>query len=52
MPYGIIKVANSKYAVVNTETGHAHSYGTSLSNAQAQVRLLRGIERGWKPNRR
>jgi len=26
-----------------------HSSNTSLQKAQAQMRLLRGIEHGWKP---
>ena len=51
MPYTIVKVGKNKYSVVNTETHTAHSFGTSLAKAQAQVRLLHGVERGWKPTK-
>jgi len=48
MPYAIRK-ANSKFKVVNTETGKVKGTHTSRIKAQRQVNLLRGVERGWKP---
>lgn len=51
MPYEIVRVGNSKYAVINTKTAHAYSYGTSLANAQAQMRLLYSLH-GKSRNRR
>lgn len=48
MPYSIRKVPGG-YAVVNTATGKVHSKRTTKANAEAQVRLLRGREHGFKP---
>lgn len=50
MPYSIIKVGKNKYSVINTETHAAHSFGTSLAKAHAQVRLLYGVEHKLKPS--
>ena len=53
MPYAIQKITSGKnkgkYKVVNTETGEVHSKGTTRSKAEGQVRLLRGVEHGFKP---
>jgi len=46
MPYKIQKHAHGDYSVVNTESGRVHSKHTSKVKAEAQVRLLRGIEYG------
>lgn len=51
MPYAIRKVVGG-YAVVNTRTGKRHSKHTSKAKAEAQVRLLRGVEHGFKPTGR
>lgn len=51
MPYAIRK-RGSRYEVVNTATGRVHAKHTSKKKAEAQVRLLRGIEHGMTPRRR
>lgn len=45
MPYNIVKTGKC-YKVVNTASGKVHAECTSEAKAQAQVRLLRGIEAG------
>ena len=45
MPYKIEK--KNGYKVTSPHGTKAKS--TSLKNAKAQVRLLRGVEHGWKP---
>jgi len=52
MPYEIIRVGKEKYSVINSETGKIHSFGTSLIAANAQKRLLYGVEHGWRPSNR
>ncbi len=37
------------YKVVNKSTGRVHAKCTSRKRAESQLRLLRGIEHGWKP---
>lgn len=49
MPYAIKKVKGG-YSVVNKDTGAKHSKHSSLANAQAQMRLLHGVEHGWHPS--
>jgi len=49
MPYKIIK-SGSKYKVVNKNTGKVHGTHSSKAKALSQMRLLYGIERGWKPS--
>ena len=49
MPYEIRSAGGGKFKVVNTETGTVHSKATTKGNAQAQVRLLHGVEHGMKP---
>lgn len=44
-----IRKKNSGYAV-STPSG-VKAKGTTKKKAEAQARLLRGIERGWKPKR-
>ena len=51
MPYAIRKVKDG-YKVVNTATGKVHAKHTSRARADAQLRLLRGVEHGMKPRRR
>jgi len=48
MPYAIRK-RDSKFAVVNTETGKVKGTHATKEKAQRQVNLLRGVEHGWKP---
>ena len=45
MPYAILKHGNC-YKVTNTATGKVHAECTTEAKAEAQVRLLRGIEHG------
>ena len=45
-----IKSANGKYIV--STPGGVKSKGTSKKSAEAQKRLLLGIEHGWKPGSR
>ena len=50
MPYTIRKLRNSScYSVKNSDTGRYHSKCTTLKKAKSQVRLLYGIDNGWKP---
>lgn len=49
MPYKIESVGGGRYKVVNVETGNVHSKATTKANAEAQVRLLHGVEHGMKP---
>jgi hypothetical protein len=50
MPYQI-KRRGAKYEVVNTDTGEGHG-PTTKAKAEKQLRLLKGIERGWTPTDR
>ena len=45
MPYAILKHGNA-FKVVNSATGKVHAEHTTRPKAEAQVRLLRGIEAG------
>ena len=49
MPYGIIHNPDKSYSVINTETRKIHAKHTTKAKAQAQVRLLQGIEHGMIP---
>ena len=51
MPYAVRKTPKG-FQVVNTETGELKAKHSSRDKAQAQVRLLRGIEHGMKPRRK
>ena len=48
MPYKIVK-RGSKFVVINTETGKVKGRHSSRAKAEAQRRLLYGVEHGWKP---
>lgn len=48
MPYAIRRKSN-RYEVVNVDTGEIHARSTSKAKAEKQLRLLKGIERGWQP---
>jgi len=50
MPYAVRK-RDTKYAVVNTETGKVKGTHTTKEKAQRQINLLRGVEHGWTPSR-
>jgi hypothetical protein len=47
MPAKIEKNKNGTYRVVTPNEVHAK--GTSKAKAEAQARLLRGVDHGWKP---
>lgn len=48
MPYSIRKTKNG-YGVLNTQTKKWKSKDTSKLKAEAQKRLLDGVDHGWKP---
>lgn len=43
MPYRVIKNDNGTFSVMNTRTGHVLAKNTTKTNADSEVRLLRGI---------
>ncbi len=47
MPYSIRKSKGGKYRVSSPHGVKAK--GTTREKAEAQVRLLHGVEHGWKP---
>ena len=49
MPYSIQDAGGGKFKVVNRESGNVHSKATTKAKAEAQVRLLHGVEHGMKP---
>lgn len=53
MPYTMEKITDGKnkgkYRVKNKDTGKVHSEATSMMNAKKQMRLMQGVEHGWKP---
>jgi len=51
MPYKTKKTGKC-YSVINTETGKKKSKCTSKKNAEAQTRLLYGVESGWTPTQK
>ena len=51
MPYTIVK-KNKKWYVYNKESGKLKGKHTSRLKAEAQVRLLYGVEHGWKPSKK
>ena len=48
MPYELVQ-KGGEWIVRNKETGKLHAKGTTKAKAQAQLRLLHGIDNGWKP---
>lgn len=50
MPYAIRENDDGTYRVVNSETGEVHAKSTSKRNAKRQVRLLHGVDHGFKPS--
>lgn len=52
MPYQVRKNDDDSFRVENTDTGEVHSKHTTKEKAEAQVRLLHGVEHGMKPRRR
>jgi len=48
MPYSLEQISPRRYSVINTNTGQLHSKHTSKKKAEAQIRLLNGIEHGMK----
>jgi len=49
MPYTTVKKGTC-YSVVNKDTGRVHSKCSSKANAIKQMKLLYGVESGWKPS--
>jgi hypothetical protein len=52
MPYSIEKTSPKCWTVKNTETGAVKAKCTSEKKAKAQMRLLYGLESGWKPKKK
>ena len=52
MPYAIRADSDKCYSVVNTETRKVHARCTTKAKAQAQMRLLLGIEHGMVPRKK
>ena len=48
----MLPVSKGEFKVVNTATGRLHSRHTSKAHAEAQMRLLRGIEHGMMPRKK
>lgn len=51
MPYEVARKGDH-YVVRNRVTGKVYARHASKENAQKQLRLLEGIEHGWRPTRR
>lgn len=51
MPYSILP-HNGGFKVVNTATGEVHAKHTTRPRAEAQVKLLRGLEHGMIPKKK
>ena len=49
MPYEKVSTGKGKYNVRNKESGKVHARGTTSAKADAQMRLLYGVEHGMKP---
>lgn len=49
MPYEI-RENDGKFEVVNKDSGDVKAKHTSRDKAEAQVKLLHGIEHGWRPS--
>jgi hypothetical protein len=43
MPYKILRIGKY-FRVINSQTGKVHAEHTTKHNAEAQVRLLKGLE--------
>lgn len=52
MPYKKTKNSDGTYNVINADTGDVKASHTSLRNANKQIRLLHGIDHGWRPGHR
>ena len=52
MPYEISKNSDGTYKVINSATGKVHMESGTKEDAEAQVRLLHGVDHGMKPRRR
>jgi len=46
-PYEMAKLKSGKVRVRGPSG--VHSKGTSMKKAKAQMRLLHGVEKGWRP---
>lgn len=47
MPYQVTKLKNGKYQLRGPSGVHAK--GSTKAKVDAQLRLLQGIEHGWRP---
>lgn len=44
MPYALLNAGGGMYKVVNSSNGRVHAERTTKEKAEAQLRLLRGLE--------
>ena len=52
MPYQLVQISPRRFSVINKETGEVHAKSTTKAKAEAQLRLLRGVEGGvWRPSK-
>lgn len=50
MPYEVRKVeGEDKWEVVNKDSGDVKAKHSTHEDAEKQVRLLEGLEHGWRP---
>lgn len=49
MPYSMKKNSDGTFNVINSDTGDVKASHTSKRNAKRQIRLLHGVDHGWKP---
>lgn len=53
MPYMLLEKGKGRYSVINSMTGKVHAADTTKAKAEAQIRLLRGVEAGsLKPRKK
>jgi len=52
MPYAKHKNDDGTYRVINSDTGKVHMKSGTEADADAQIRLLHGVDNGMKPRKR
>jgi hypothetical protein len=50
MPYKMERNSDGSYKVINAVTGDVKAAHTSKREAKRQIRLLHGVDHGWKPS--
>jgi hypothetical protein len=49
MPYKMERNSDGSYRVINADTGDVKAAHTSKRDAIRQIRLLHGVDHGWRP---